>query len=268
MHTRGRRDAVLPLLGFLAAAGCYHVETLDGDDPASLDGSADAGAGNGTGADGFPVDDPDTLGAGTSTDSECVDRCGIRLGGVDCGACRDGFACLDLECFWIQGPPPPTNLWADDVLMRGLYDDGGEGQRFTVQWTGLLRRVEAALWTEWIPGDQQDARVTLDIYAPDDGVQPQLLAEKNLPASSFPAYAGCYSECRTTFFDLEPPVPVRRDQTIDVVFSGWSQAYDEGAVSGIYMSDLDPGSEVVLYNGGPGIDPQPGWDYMTRIYLQ
>jgi len=65
-----------------------------------------------------------------------------------------------------------------------------------------------------------------------------------------------------------PPLRVRAGDAVLVVFraEGTSQ-FSNAAVSGIYMSNVDPDCNFSGYDASPGLRTETDWDYMARLYI-
>ncbi len=179
-------------------------------------------------------------------------------------SCPVGSECLDGLCLDAFGPDPGYFL-SDPPLMRGLHNDGGEGERFFMPFPLTIQAVKGALWAEG------SGNITLSIYRARSGDEAwELLAEKTLSFDDLPFYYGIHSEIRPVFFTLDTPVEVATGDIVEAIFmtdhssDEWEVGY---AVSGIYMSSIFADGEMAFHNGAPGLggNTDQGWDYLATL---
>lgn len=176
--------------------------------------------------------------------------------GSGCGQCPAQETCFGGRCYHPAGLPasfPPP-------LLRGLYENP-EGTRCVVAQGGALERVEAALW------DAGADSVTMDVYVSCDGEMVKA-ASVTLPGSAFPLYDGLSSDWVTTTFGLDPPIAVAPGDTVAAMFHADGDIGGPyAAVSGIYMSDIDPAcafSDKDTFDEPVNDDP---WEYMALLHI-
>jgi hypothetical protein len=188
----------------------------------------------------------------------------FKISDEDCN-CPKGKDCVENICMDYFGPDPQI-YESKPPLMRGLYNDGGEGSRFFMTKDMDINAVRAGIWADG-SGD-----VTMKIFRV-NSEDSEILAETKLSFSQLPFYYGIHSEFRPLFFILQQPVEIFEGDIIDVVFAS-SRSLSEHqtgiAVSGIYKSNIFDNSEILFYNGSPGLPnvtgpTDPSWDYLATL---
>ncbi len=98
--------------------------------------------------------------------------------------------------------------------MRANKPGRPEGERFHVDRQGHLVAVNVALWV-----DPLVSYVNVEVWGPRCG-ELERRALVVVPATAFPTYVGVgyWTQVESTRIAIEPPVPIRAGETIDVVF--------------------------------------------------
>jgi hypothetical protein len=194
--------------------------------------------------------------------------------GSTCGDCPTALSCFDGRCDVPEGPGADLGPVQPDLL-RSLYGVR-EGEMCTLQTTGALERVEAALWNDGAEG------ITMEVFVACDGVT-VLASTVTLPGSDFPLYTEMpwrVMEHRTTTFVLPSPIEVHEGDVVKVLFHavgaspytpyGAGVTNTRAAVEAIATRDLDPHCQFIDEQpaGSPGAVPNPEtWDFMVRLYV-
>jgi hypothetical protein len=185
--------------------------------------------------------------------------------GSTCGSCPDSLSCFDGRCYSLDGPGADLGPVQPDLL-RSLYDER-EGELCTLQTSGAIERVEAALWNDGARAISMEVFVTC-------GSSTALAATVTLSASDFPAYTAVawrFMEHRTTTFVLDPPIDVHAGDVVKVLFHALgSSQYASSAVEAASFHDPDPHCQFVQEYpaGSPVALPNPeNWDFKVRLYV-
>jgi hypothetical protein len=180
-------------------------------------------------------------------------ECGSDAG-RDCGRCQEDELCVENRCYVTHGAPPVSA----PPLMRGLYDDE-EGQSIVIRRDGVVEGLVAALWTSGLD-------LEANLYVECDG-ESRPARSIPIPADRVPSYSGIHSSMNPVEISVEPPLRVRRDETVLVMFRtpGTSDPF-LASVSGIYMENVDPYSRFISREWR-GIGSDVNWDYMVTVLV-